>query len=179
MITFATMLCSLVLLAAQEPPPPVPPPPTTQVPLDANLRSTLDLLGIVHTENPTNGVFSVNWNYTNTKRHQRVYVASFTEPLNPADPASPLVRRIWSHGHNFPTDAPVTLEQLTSLMTRSNTRRFGSWELVKESNGTMTAVYCLKVPGELSPTSLKWCLTVAGWEADEVDKELSDGQDLM
>ena len=80
-------------------------------------------------------IFRVGFNLAN-HRHHFGMIASFHEKLNPIDPYTPSIRRIWAIAYSDPK--LPSAETLAGLMIESGKRKIGAWEMFRESQMAIT-----------------------------------------
>ena len=102
-------------------------------------------------------IFRVGFNLSN-HRHHFGMIASFYEKLNPIDPYTPSIRRIWAIAYSDPK--LPSAETLASLMIESGKRKIGAWEMFRGPNDNYTVVYDVKAYADSSADTL--LLFVAG-----------------
>lgn len=101
-------------------------------------------------------------------RHQNGMIASFNEKVNPADPSTPSIRRIWSIAYSG-KDLP-SAEILANLLTASGKVKVGAWEIIRGQNGDYTVLFNIKADADTPPDTLVWMLYVAVNNAETAEK---------
>ena len=132
---------------------------------DARIKAQLDALEYEYEIDEDND-FKLVFNIGEEDRSQIVYVRSPVESYGEHQ-----VREIWSPAYHSPTDAfPALIAN--RLLEDSDTKKLGGW--VKQDK---YAVFVVKIPANADGKALDDALDAAMAAADEMEAELTPGQD--
>ena len=132
---------------------------------DARIKAQLDALEYEYEIDEDND-FKLVFNIGEEGRSQIVYVRSPVESYGEHQ-----VREIWSPAYHSPTDAVPALIA-NRLLEDSDTKKLGGW--VKQDK---YAVFVIKIPANADGKALDDALDAAMAAADEMEAELTPGQD--
>ena len=153
---FASAVALSVPLAAEEASPTGP---------DTRIKAQLDALDYKYEIDEDND-FKMVFNIGEEGRSQIVYVRSPVESYGEHQ-----VREIWSPAYHSPTEAfPALIAN--RLLEDSDTKKLGGW--VKQDK---YAVFVVKIPANADAEALDDALDAAMAAADEMEAELTPGQD--
>ena len=153
---FASAVALSVPLAAEEASPAGP---------DTRIKAQLDALDYKYEIDEDND-FKMVFNIGEEGRSQIVYVRSPVESYGEHQ-----VREIWSPAYHSPTEAfPALIAN--RLLEDSDTKKLGGW--VKQDK---YAVFVVKIPANADGEALDDALDAAMAAADEMENELTPGQD--
>jgi hypothetical protein len=116
-------------------------------------------------------LFSILYGWPSGRR-QTAIVASFTEPLNPKDQASPYVRRITSYAYSGPEAPPA--DMLVKLMEQSHDVLLGAWEIYRQPNGNYAVLFNMKVDADTSQYTVMWIREQVTVIADRAEMEFEN-----
>ena len=132
---------------------------------DARIKAQLDALEYEYEVDEDND-FKLVFNIGEEGRSQIVYVRSPVESYGEHQ-----VREIWSPAYHSPTEAfPALIAN--RLLEDSDTKKLGGW--VKQDK---YAVFVVKIPANADGEALDDALDAAMAAADEMENELTPGQD--
>ena len=132
---------------------------------DARIKAQLDSLDYKYEIDEDND-FKLVFNIGDEGRSQIVYVRSPVESYGEHQ-----VREIWSPAYQSPTEAfPALIAN--RLLEDSDTKKLGGW--VKQDK---YAVFVVKIPANAGAEALDDALDAAMAAADEMENELTPGQD--
>ena len=132
---------------------------------DARIKAQLDALEYEYEVDEDND-FKLVFNIGEEGRSQIVYVRSPVESYGEHQ-----VREIWSPAYQSPTESfPALIAN--RLLEDSDNKKLGGW--VKQDN---YAVFVVKIPANAGAEALDDALDAAMAAADEMENELTPGQD--
>ncbi|MET0655659.1 MAG: hypothetical protein ABWX88_06560 [Pseudoxanthomonas sp.] len=134
---------------------------------DAGIKAQLAGLGYEYEVDDDND-FKLVFEVGDEGRSQIVYVLSAVETYGEHS-----VREVWSPAYESPTDdfpGPVA----NRLLDASNNAKLGAW--VKQGRN---ATFVVKIPSDAGKEALDDAIDIAVKLADEMENELTPGQDLL
>ncbi|MET1162584.1 MAG: hypothetical protein ABWY48_08565 [Pseudoxanthomonas sp.] len=134
---------------------------------DAGIKAQLAGLGYEYEVDDDND-FKLVFEVGDEGRSQIVYVLSAVETYGEHS-----VREVWSPAYESPTDdfpGPVA----NRLLDASNNAKLGAW--VKQGRN---ATFVVKIPSDAVKEALDDAIDIAVKLADEMENELTPGQDLL
>lgn len=136
---------------------------------DARLRKALNAANLKYTE-IKDGNFRLQFSLEGDRSHV-VFAESKTQNLGIIE-----VRQIWAIG--WRGDGDPTANVANSLLYDSATRKVGAWELHSQNNGSVFAIFNVKVSADCDGAALKAILYGVAQTADELEERLLASDDL-